>query len=144
MGADTSIGDLRITRELDTQILHRGQPAMIVRDNGTELTARVALDWTNRAAFGWHDIAPGKPVQNAFVESAIGKFSDECLKEEFFFTFAEAVIERWRRDDNHVRPTSTHGGLTPQVVCQRSGGDRRRNPTQLRRSAATIGIAERQ
>ena len=143
--ADTSIGGLRVTRELDTLILHRGRPAMIVSDNGTELTSRAVLDWTNRTTVEWHYIAPGKPVQNAFVESFIGKFRDECLNEEIFTSLAEAraVIERWQCDYNQVRPHSAHGGLTPQAMRDRSAGDRLRNPGQLRRSPASIGIAEK-
>ena len=143
--ADTSIGGLRLTRELDTLIQHCGRPAMIVSDNGTELTSRAVLDWTNRTTVEWHYIAPGKPVQNAFVESFIGKFRDECLNEEIFASLAEAraVIERWRRDYNQVRPHSAHGGLTPQAMRERPAGDRLRNPDQLRRSPATIRTAER-
>ena len=133
--ADTSIGGLRVTRELDTLILHRGRPAMIVSDNGTELTSRAVLDWTNRTTVEW----------NAFVESFIGKFRDECLNEEIFTTLAEAraVIERWRCDYNQVRPHSAHGGLTPQAIRERSAGDRLRTPDQLHRSPATIAIAKR-
>ena len=141
---DTAIGGLRVTRELDTLIRHRGRPAMIVSDNGTELTSHAVLDWTNRTAVEWHYIAPGKPMQNAFVESFIGKFRDECLNEEIFPSLAEArvVIERWRRDYNQVRPHSAHGGLTPQAIRERPAGDRLRTPDQLRRPPATIEIAE--
>src|SRR5688572_15882900 len=52
---------------------------MIVSDNGTELTSRAVLEWTNRIGALWHYIAPGKPTQNAMVESFIGRFRDECL-----------------------------------------------------------------
>lgn len=93
----------------------------------------------------WHYIAPGKPVQNAFVESFNGLFCDECLNEEVLTSLAEAraVIERWRLDYNKVRRHSVHGGLTPQAVFIRSAGDRLRNPGQLRRSPATIAAPER-
>jgi putative transposase len=103
-------------RELEALIARRGRPAMIVSDNGTELTARAVLEWTNRTGTLWHHIAPGKPTQNALVESFIGRFRDECLNEEVFASPAEAraVIERWRRDYNQVRPHSAHGGLTPR------------------------------
>lgn len=75
---------------------------MIVSDNGTELTSRAVLDWTNRTGVEWHYIAPGKPVQSAFVESFGGRFRDGCLNEEVFTSLAEAraVIERWRCDYN--------------------------------------------
>ena len=141
---DTSIGSHRVVRELDAVIPRRGRPAMFVSDNGTELTSRAVLDSTNRTGVEWHDIAPGKPVQNAFVESFNGRFRDECLNEEVFASLAEArvVIERWRLDYNQVRPHSAHGGLTPQAALIRSAGDRLRNPDQLRRSPATIAAAE--
>jgi putative transposase len=141
---DTSIGGHRVVRELDELIRRRGWPALIVSDNGSELTSRAVLDWTNRTGIAWHYIAPGKPVQNAFVESFNGRFRDECLNEEVFASLAEAraLIEHWRRDYNQVRPHSAHGGLTPEAVHRRSAGDRLRNPDQLRRSGATIQPAE--
>ena len=101
---DTSIAGRRVVRELDALIARRGRPAMIVSDNGTELTSRAVPEGTNRTGTSWHYIAPGKPQQNAFVESFIGRFRDECLNEEVFAGLAEAraVIERWRRDYNHA------------------------------------------
>ena len=127
---DTSIGGLRVVRELNTLIAWRGRPATIVSDNGTELTSRAVLEWSNRTGIDWHYIAPGKPVQNAFVESFNGRFRDECLNEVVFAGLAEAraVIERWRRDYNEVRPHSAHGGLTPEAVRIQAAGDRLRNP----------------
>lgn len=141
---DTSISGTRVVRELDTLIARRGRPLMIVSDNGTELTSRAVLEWTNQAGIEWHYIAPGKPMQNAFVESFNGRFRDECLNEEVFATLAEArsVIERWRQDYNQVRPHSAHGGLTPEAVARRSAGDRLRNPDLLRRPPATIEPAK--
>ena len=142
---DTSIGGTWVVRELDALIARRGRPAMIVSDNGTELTSRAVLEWTNRSGLEWHYIAPGKPTQNAFVESFNGRFRDECLNEEVFTSLAEArsVIERWRQDYNQVRPHAAHGGLTPEAVLIRSAGDRLCNPDQRRRSPATIGTADR-
>jgi putative transposase len=64
----------------------------IVSDNGTELTSRAVLEWTNRTRLEWHYIAPGKPTQNAFVESFNGRFRDECLNEEVFASLAEARV----------------------------------------------------
>ena len=115
---DTSIGGRRMARELDALIARRGKPAMIVSDNGTEMTSRAMLEWTNRTDVDWHYIAPGKPQQNGFVESFNGKLRDECLNEEIFANLAEAraVIERWRQDYNTVRPHSAHGGRTPDAV----------------------------
>lgn len=137
--ADTSIGGARVTRELDGLVACRGRPAMIVSDNGTELTSRAVLDWTNRTGVEWHYIAPGKPQQNAFVESFNARFRDECLNEEVFTSLAEAraVIERWRIDYNTVRPHSAHGGLTPDVARGWPAGGRLRSPGRLRRPPAT-------
>ena len=83
---DTSIGGHRMARELDVLIARRGMPATIVSDNGTEMTSRAVLDWTNRTGVAWHYIAPGKPQQNGFVESFNGRLRDECLNEEVFAT----------------------------------------------------------
>ena len=141
---DTSIGGARLVRELDGLVAFRGKPATIVSDNGTEMTSRAVLEWTNRAGIEWHYIAPGKPQQNGFVESFNGRLRDECLNEEVSASLAEAraVIERWRLDYNHVRPHSAHGGLTPNAVRLNPAAGRLRNPDHLRRPAATAGAAE--
>ncbi len=72
----------------------------------------------------WHYIEPGKPVQNAFVESFNSKLRDECLNEHVFLTLAEArkIIEAWRHDYNHARPHSSLGTLTPIEFADRQGG----------------------
>jgi putative transposase len=129
---DTSIGGRRLARELDILVARRGKPAVIVSDNGTEMTSRAILEWTNRTGLAWHYIAPGKPQQNGFVESFIGRLRDECLNEEVFAGLAEAraVIERWRLDYNLVRPHSAHGGLTPDAVRQDPAAGRLRHPTR--------------
>jgi putative transposase len=126
---DTSIGGHRLVRELEAIIAKRGKPATIVSDNGTEMTSRAVLEWTNRVGVAWRYIAPGKPQQNGFVESFSGRLRDECLNEEVFASLVEAriVIERWRLDYNHVRPHSAHGGLTPEAVRLYSAAGRLRN-----------------
>jgi putative transposase len=113
--ADTSISGARVARELDALVAGRGRPNIIVSDNGPELTSRAILAWTNRAGLDWHYIAPGKPQQNAFVESFIGRLRDELLNEEIFDSLAHArrVLERWRLDYNQVRPHSAHAGMPP-------------------------------
>jgi putative transposase len=79
---DTSISGRRVARELDAIVAARKRPLMIVSDNGTELTSHAILRWRQERGVGWHYIAPGKPVQNAFVESCLnGRFRDECLNE---------------------------------------------------------------
>ena len=88
---DTSIGGRRLARELDALIARRGKPAIIVSDNGTEMTSRAILEWTNRTGLAWHYIAPGKPQQNGFVESFNGRLRDERLNEEVFASPPQAL-----------------------------------------------------
>ena len=86
---DTSLGGVRVVRELDQLTLERGTPKVIVSDNGTELTSVAVLRWAiDRVA--WHYIQPGKPVQNAFIESFNSKLRDECLNEHVFLSLGEA------------------------------------------------------
>jgi putative transposase len=150
---DSSIPGGRVVRELEALIAWRGAPLMIVSDNGTELTSRAVLDWTNRTGIEWHYIAPGKPQQNAFVESFNARLRDECLNEEVFGSMAEArvVIENWRCDFNTARPHSAHGGLTPTEARNRAAADRLRSlevsadrplPTTQRTGYVTQGLSE--
>ena len=91
----------------------RGKPEMIVSDNGTELTSNAVLRWAADHKIEWHYIAPGKPTQNAFVESFNGRMRDECLNEHVFTSLADArrIVEAWRIDYNTVRPHSSLGYL---------------------------------
>ena len=86
---------------------------MVVSDNGTELTSCAVLRWAT-GRLEWHYIEPGKPVQNAFVESSNSRLRDECLNEHVFLTLAEArqTIEAWRHDYNHLRPHGSLGALS--------------------------------
>ena len=97
---DTSLTGLRVARELDRIAELRGYPGMIVSDNGTELTSNAILAWQQQRGVEWHYIAPGKPMQNGFVESFNGKLRDECLNEHLFANLKEAreIIEEWRTD----------------------------------------------
>ena len=91
---------------------------------GTELTSTAILKWSQDRRVGWHYIAPGKPTQNAFVESFNGRLRDECLNETLFTCLAHARIElvAWRDDYNHTRPHSSLNGLTPNAyAAQRAG-----------------------
>ena len=76
---DNSLSGERVGRELDQIAERRGYPCMIVSDNGTELTSNAILAWQEDRQVEWHYIAPGKPMQNGFVESFIGRLRDECL-----------------------------------------------------------------
>jgi putative transposase len=95
---DTSISGIRVARELSRLVADRGKPKMIVSDNGTELTSNAILQWADDYEVDWHYIAPGKPVQNAFAESFIGRLRDELLNETLFRSLphTRAVLEAWR------------------------------------------------
>lgn len=119
--ADTSIGGSRVSRELDAVAAGRGRPAMCVSDNGPELTSMAILRWTQETGVDWHYIAPGKPTQNAFVESFNGKLRDELLNETIFTSLpqARAVLADWRTDYNTRRPHSGLSNITPQEFADR-------------------------
>lgn len=113
---DTSISGSRVARVLDRIAMERGTyPQTLVMENGTELTSLAMLAWASTTRVQLHYIAPGKPTQNAFIESFNGKFRDECLNDNVFATLAEArdIIERWRLDYNQHRPHRSLGQLTP-------------------------------
>ena len=92
-----------------------GKPGMIVSDNGTELTSNAILAWSKDHKVEWHYIAPGKPMQNGYVESFNGRMRDELLNESLFFGLdhARSAIAEWADDYNHSRPHSSLGYQTP-------------------------------
>jgi putative transposase len=120
--ADTSLSGMRVARELDTLIAERGRPAMCVSDNGTELTSMAMLRWSQETQIEWHYIAPGKPTQNAFIESFNGRLRDELLNETLFSSLAHArvVLADWKDDYNTVRPHSAIGNLPPAAYAKLS------------------------
>jgi len=113
--ADTSIPGARVARELDALVRLHGKPECIVSDNGTEFTSRAILKWAHDNDINWHYIDPGKPQQNAFIESFNGSMRDEFLNEELFDTLDDArrKLALWRYDYNNVRPHSSLGNQTP-------------------------------
>src|SRR3954449_3402191 len=113
---------VRVARELEGLASERGRPLMIVSDNGTELTSRAILQWQEDHAIEWHYIAPGKPMQNGFVESLNGRFRDECLNEHLFrgLHAARQIIEAWRIDCNHHRPLRGFAGKLRTSFATRS------------------------
>lgn len=117
---DTSISGVRVARELAKIIERRGKPAMIVSDNGTELTCNAILTFASEQDLNWHYIAPGKPMQNGFSESFNGRMRDELLNETMFKTMphARAVIAAWVKDYNEERPHSALGYATPKDFAQ--------------------------
>ncbi|MGO7654346.1 IS3 family transposase (plasmid) [Rhizobium ruizarguesonis] len=118
--ADTSLSGLRVARELDRIIEERGKPRMIVSDNGSEFTSNAILQWADRTKVDWHYIAPGNPIQNAFIESFNGRLRDEFLNETLFSSLAHArsALSNWRSDYNDQRPHSGLGWLTPAEFAQ--------------------------
>ena len=127
--ADTSLSGRRVARELTSIIARRGKPGSIGSDNGTEFTSNAMLAWCKDNAIDWHFIAPGKPVQNAFVESLNGRFRDECLNEHLFrgLPMARRIIEAWRADYNVHRPHTSLRGSTPNEFAARSRTDHNQN-----------------
>jgi putative transposase len=113
--ADTSLSGMRVARELDRLIAERGRPKMIVSDNGSEFTSNAILAWADQAGVEWHYIAPGKPMQNGFIESFNGRLRDELLNETLFSSLAQAraALALWRADYNTTRPHSQIAWQTP-------------------------------
>jgi putative transposase len=118
---DTSLSGLRVVRTLERLVAEHGRPQALLTDNGPEFTSRAVEAWAYRNGVRLDFIQPGKPMQNAFVESFNGHFRDECLNEHWFGSLAEArdVIEEWRLDYNQVRPHSSLGDLTPEEYAAR-------------------------
>lgn len=118
--ADTSISGFRIARELTALIERRGKPKMIVSDHGTELTSNAILGWTKDHGVEWHYIAPGKPMQNGYIESFNGRMRDELLNETLFLDLDQArrMIGSWVEDYNTARPHSSLGYKTPALYAE--------------------------
>ena len=93
--ADTSLSGARVARELATLFDARGKPQTIVSDNGTEFTSNAILKFVDDRKFDWHYIAPGKPTQNAFIESFNGRLRDELLNETLFPSLHTMPASRW-------------------------------------------------
>lgn len=127
---DHSISGDYVTRALDEVVRFRGAPRAIRTDQGPEFTGRALDQWAYRHGVDLKLIQPGKPTQNAYIESFNGKFRDECLNEHWFASLAEArfLINSWRRDYNERRP---HSSLKYQT------------PAEFAASARTADAAER-
>ena len=106
---------------------------MVVSDNGTELTSNAILKWQEDRKVEWHYIAPGKPMQNGFVESFNGRLRDECLNEHLFrnMSHARQLIADWRDDYNHQRPHSSLNGMTPWEYANTIKDDQNPNRANL-------------
>jgi putative transposase len=116
---DVSISGTRVARELSTIVASRGKPAMIVSDNGTELTSNAILTWSADMKIEWHYIMPGKPMQNGYIESFNGRMRDELLNESLFLGLADAraAVAAWVVDYNNARPHSSLYYRTPAAFA---------------------------
>jgi len=117
---DTSLGGMRVRRVLDRIAADRGVPEVMVTDNGPEFRSRALAAWSEQHGVRLQFIEPGKPVQNAYVESFNGRLRDECLNANWFVTLQDArrKIEAWRRDYNEQRPHSSLGYVAPQEFAR--------------------------
>ena len=117
---DTSISGQRVTRELDQLAQVTGLPQVIFLDNGPEFTSKAMLCWAEHRGVKLHFIDPGKPTQNAYIESFNGRFRDEFLNGHWFNDLKEArrMIEEWRQDYNLARPHSSLGYMAPETFRQ--------------------------
>ena len=117
---DTSLNGLRVSRVLDWLSITRGLPESITVDNGPEF-AGMALDrWAYAKNVKLAFIRPGKPVENAFIESFNGRLRQECLNPHHFLDLEEArkTVEQWRMRDNDFRPHRSLNGMTPEAFTQ--------------------------
>ena len=118
---------------LDGVAQERGYPEAIQVDNGPEFISRAVDQWAYANGVALHFIEPGKPVQNAFIESFNGKFRDECLNQNWFVSLDDArrIIEAWRVDYNTVRPHSSLGYRTPEEFAAEAAARPASPPTPV-------------
>ena len=117
---ERAISGVGVTRVLERLALSRGLPKVIRTDNGKEFCGKAMLAWAHERGLQLRLIEPGKPNQNAYIESFNGRLRDECLNEHWFpnLLHARSEIERWRREYNEERPKKALGGLTPAAYAK--------------------------
>ncbi len=117
---DTSIPGTRVVTVLDRLAEMRGLPEVITVDNGPEFAGKAMDEWAYRRGVKLNFIRPGRPTENAYAESFIGRLRDECLNQNWFTTMNEAryIIEEWRTDYNVVRPHSSLDNLSPMEFME--------------------------
>lgn len=117
---ERAISGLMLTRVLDRLAQTRGLPKVIRTDNGKEFCGKAMVTWAHERGVELRLIEPGKPNQNAYVESFNGRLRDECLNEHWFPNLLQArtIIETWRREYNEDRPKKALGGLTPAAYAK--------------------------
>jgi len=121
--AERALGGNQLVRLLDQLAKTRGLPKAIRTDNGKEFCSRAMLTWAHARGVQLFLIEPGKPNQNAYIESFNGRFRDECLNEHWFTSLhhARVIIDAWRREYNEERPKKSLGGLTPAAYAKTLG-----------------------
>jgi putative transposase len=117
---ERAISGQYVTRILDQLRDERGLAKVLRSDNGKEFCGRAMLDWAHHNGITLRQIEPGKPNQNAYIESFNGRLRDECLNEHWFTSLAQArvIIESWRRQYNEERPKKALRGLTPAAYAK--------------------------
>ncbi len=122
---DRSIGGQRVTSVLSEVASVHDLPENIVVDNGPEFISNAMDEWAYNREVTLHFIRPGKPVDNAFMESFNARLREECLNLNWFRSIEHArrVIEEWRVDYNETRPHSTLNFLTPKEFAQKEEED---------------------
>jgi len=113
--ADRSLTGIKVAAALTPIVARRGMPSAITVDNGGEFVSRAMDTWAYAHDVRLEFIRPGKPVENAFIESFNGRLRDECLNAHVFVSTIDAqrVLDAWRQDYNHVRPHSALQDRTP-------------------------------
>lgn len=111
----TSLPGLRVVRVLERLAMERKLPEVLVSDNGPEFIGKELAKWAQDQGLKLHHIEPGKPTQNAYIESFNGRLRDEFLNENWFDSVSEAqaAADAWRKDYNNNRPHSALGYQTP-------------------------------
>lgn len=130
---DPSITGKRVVSVLNKIAFFRGYPQEVLTDNGPEFTSNALSEWAFDKKINHLFIDPGKPIQNAYIESFNGKFREECLAEHWFKNIYEArdVIESWRIEYNTERPHSSLGNLTPSEYAQKLSQETTQNSARL-------------
>lgn len=126
---DTSIPGKRVASVLNRIAFFRGYPKEILTDNGPEFTSNALSEWAFDKKVNQLFIDPGKPIQNAYIESFNGKFREECLAEHWFKNLYEArnIIEAWQVEYNTERPHSSLGNLTPAEYAEKLSEETNQN-----------------
>ena len=117
---ERALGGNQLVRILEQLASSRGLPKAIRTDNGKEFCSRAMQTWAHARGVQLFLIEPGKPNQNAYIESFNGRFRDECLNEHWFTSLqhARVIIEAWCQEYNEERPKKSLGGMTPAAYAQ--------------------------